>query len=131
MKARSGRVLVVDDEAHVRQMLGDFLMAQGYEVAAVATGAQALKEVASLQPDVIMLDMMMPGLSGADVLDALRRDGITVPVILITGHQVIVREGFFAVLTKPFHVRRLGEVVAAAIAQGRTSSAALGDDEQA
>ena len=122
MNVASGRVLVVDDEAHVRQMLSDFLIAQGYEVAAVATGMQALEQVASLQPDVIMLDMMMPGLAGADVLNALRRSGVTVPVIQITGHQVTVRDGFFAVLTKPFHLRRLGEVVAAAIAQGRTSS---------
>jgi CheY-like chemotaxis protein len=104
-------------------MLSDFLVAQGYEVATVTTGAQALDQVASLQPDLIMVDMVMPGLSGADVLVALRQAGIAVPVILITGHQITVREGFFAVLAKPFHIRRLGEVVAAAVAHGRKPDA--------
>jgi FixJ family two-component response regulator len=68
------------------------------------------------------VDMIMPGLSGLDVLNALRQAGNTVPVILITGHQVIARDGFFAVLTKPFQLRRLGEVVAAAIEHGRPSN---------
>jgi DNA-binding response OmpR family regulator len=99
-----GRVLVVDDDARILEMLSDFLIAQGYEVATVTTGAQALNQVASLHPDVIMVDMVMPGLSGADVLAALRQAGIVVPVILMTGHQITMREGFFAVLAKPFHM---------------------------
>jgi FixJ family two-component response regulator len=64
----------------------------------------------------------MPGLSGIDVLAALRRAGLSVPVILISG-QVIVREGFFGVLSKPFKLRRLAEVVAAAVDHRRTSAA--------
>lgn len=118
-----GRVLVVDDDARILEMLSDFLIAQGYEVATVTTGAQALNQVASLHPDVIMVDMVMPGLSGADVLAALRQAGIVVPVILMTGHQITMREGFFAVLAKPFHMRRLGEVVAAAVAHGKAPDA--------
>ena len=123
MKLTSGRVLIADDEPYVRELLRDFLAGQGYEVTAVATGAEALDAVPTFQPDVILVDMLMPGLSGTDVLDALRQAGVTVPVILISGHQVTVREGFFRVLRKPFNLRTMAEVVAAAVAHGRTSSA--------
>ena len=104
------------------ELLHDFLTGQGYEVIAGATGPQVLAAVSTFQPDVIVVDMVMPGLSGIDVLAALRRAGVTVPVILISG-QIIVREGFFGVLSKPFTFQRLAEVVAAAVDHARTSGA--------
>jgi CheY-like chemotaxis protein len=67
----SGRVLVGDDEPHVRELLRDFLAGLGHEVAKSASGAEALEAVPTFQPDVIIVDMLMPGLSGADVLHAL------------------------------------------------------------
>jgi CheY-like chemotaxis protein len=57
MKPASGRVLIADDEARIREVLHDFLTAQGYDVATVATGAQALDAVPTFQPDVIVVDM--------------------------------------------------------------------------
>lgn len=123
MTAASGRVLIADDGPQIREWLRDFLTSQGYEVAAVATGAQLLDAVPTFQPDVIVVDMVMPGFSGTDVLAALRRGGLTMPVILISGHEITVREGFFGVLSKPFKLRRLAEVVAAAMSHGRSPSA--------
>ena len=119
MKAASGRVLIADDEPHVRELLRDFLAGRGYEVAAAATGGEALAAVPTFRPDVIIVDRLMPGLSGTDVLDALRRAGVTVPVILMSGHHDTVPEGFFGVLRKPFNLPRLAEVVAAALGHGR------------
>lgn len=119
----AGRVLIADDEPHVRQMLRDFLTGQGYDVAAVATGAQMLDTAPSFQPNVILVDMLMPDLSGRDVLDALRRAGVTVPLILMSGDPDIVGEGFFGVLRKPFNLRAMAELVAAAMAHGRSFSA--------
>ena len=87
------RVLIVDDEPHVREVLRDFLTRVGDEVATAETGAAALEAVPTFQPDVILLDMVMPGMSGADVLDALRRAGLTVPVILISGQPITPPEG--------------------------------------
>ena len=104
-------------------MLRDFLGGKGYEVATAATGGQALDAVPTFQPDVILIDMLMPDLSGTQVLDALRRAGVTVPVILMSGHQASAREGFFGVLMKPFNLRSLAEVVAAAMGHGRTPPA--------
>ena len=123
MTAASGRVLIADDGPQIREWLRDFLTSQGYEVAAVATGAQLLDAVPTFQPDVIVVDMVMPGFSGTDVLAALRRGGLTMPVILISGHEITMREGFFGVLSKPFKLRRLAEVVAAAMSHGRSPGA--------
>jgi len=113
------RLLIADDEPHVRELLRDFLAGQGYEVVTVATGRQVLDTVPTFQPDVILVDMIMPGLSGTDVLDAVRQRGVTVPVILISGNRVPTCEGFFGVLTKPFDLRRLADLVAAAAASAR------------
>jgi DNA-binding response OmpR family regulator len=123
MKPASGRVLIADDGPKIREWLRDFLTSQGYEVAAVATGAQLLDAVPTFQPHVIVLDMVLPDQSGTDVLAALRRGGLTMPVILISGHEITVRAGFFGVLQKPFKLRRLAEVVAAAISHGWTPGA--------
>ena len=114
----AGRVLIVEDDPHVRGMLREFLAGRGYEVATAATGGQAIDAVPTFQPDVILIDRLMPGLSGTDVLDALRQAGVTVPVILISGHQSTVRKGFFGVLRKPFNLLAMAELVAAAVAHG-------------
>ena len=115
-------MLIADDEAHVREVLRHFLTREGYLVSTVQDGREALDAVTTFQPEVILVDMVMPGLSAIDVLAALRRGGVTVPVVLISG-QVIVREGFFGVLSKPFEFRRVAELVAAAVDHGRTSGA--------
>jgi DNA-binding NtrC family response regulator len=119
-QARSGRVLIADDDPPLLELLDIFLTGQGYVVATVATGAQVLHAVPTFKPDVILVDMLMPGLSGTDVLDALRRAGVTMPVILMSGHQATAREGFFGVLQKPFKLQGLADVVASAMDHGRT-----------
>jgi CheY-like chemotaxis protein len=118
------RILIADDEAHVREVLRHFLTREGYLVSAVEDGRGVLDTVSTFQPDVIVVDMVMPGLTGADVLTALRRAGVTVPMILISAYDVVVREGFFAVLTKPFNLRALADTVAAAVHQGRARTGA-------
>jgi len=75
IKPPAGRVLIADDDRSLLELLQDFLTGQGYEVAAVETGAQVLDAMPTFHPDAIVLD-----LSGADVLAALRRSGLTVPV---------------------------------------------------
>lgn len=123
MKPSAGLVLIADDEPHIRELLRDFLTGEGYAVVMVATGAEAIAAMPTVQPDVILLDMLMPGLSGRDVLDALRLAGVTVPAILISGTPRLVEEGFFRVLRKPFNLRAVGDAVAAAVNHRRGSSA--------
>jgi CheY-like chemotaxis protein len=85
--APQGRVLIADDVPEVVQLLRDFLTEQGYEVHTATTGIEVLNAVVPFQPDVILLDMQMPRLSGMNVLDELRRAGLTVPVILISARR--------------------------------------------
>jgi CheY-like chemotaxis protein len=118
------RILIADDEAHVREVLRHFLTREGYIVSAVEDGRGVLDTVSTFQPNVIVVDLVMPGLTGADVLTALRRAGVTIPMILISAYDVVGREGFFAVLTKPFNLRALADTVAAAVDQGRATTGA-------
>ena len=116
-----GRVMVIDDERLVRDLLAEFLAGEDFDVARFASGAEALAAVSTFQPDVILVDMLMPGMSGNNVLDALRRDGVTVPVILLSGTPSHADEGFFQVLMKPFELRALADAVAAALTHRRHS----------
>jgi class 3 adenylate cyclase/CheY-like chemotaxis protein len=80
------KVLVVDDTPHNVKLLADLLGAKGYAVATAINGEEALAKVASEAPDLILLDVMMPGLSGYDVCRRLRDDPATalLPIVLVT-----------------------------------------------
>ena len=88
----------------VVQFLDDFLTERGYEVQTAATGIEALNRVVPFQPDVILLDMQMPGITGMAVLDAVRRAGLNTPVIAISAVPPAATEGFFALIRKPFEL---------------------------
>jgi CheY-like chemotaxis protein len=119
MTTPRARILIADDVPEVLQLLRDFLTEQGYDVQTATTGLEALNAVVTFQPEVILLDMQMPGLSGMKVLDDLRRAGLTVPVILISAHPPKAREGFFAIFKKPFDLDTIARTVAAAVRQTR------------
>jgi CheY-like chemotaxis protein len=81
-----GLVLVVDDEEQNRTLLHDPLEARGYEIEEAENGAQALQKIAARPPDVILLDLMMPGMDGFEVCRRLRRDTKTahIPILMVT-----------------------------------------------
>ncbi|MGV1005588.1 MAG: response regulator transcription factor [Candidatus Nanopelagicales bacterium] len=103
-------ILVVDDEESVRAMLRDTLMVEGYDVIEAADGPEALEKYATEHPDGLILDIMMPRMSGIDVLREIRArpDGADLPVILLTaaGDDETTWDGWAAgascYLTKPF-----------------------------
>lgn len=80
------RVLVVDDDADTLSGLGDFLRTRGHEVRAARHGAAALSISSSWEPEIILLDFLMPGLSGAEVLRVLNDFPSSSSVIVISGH---------------------------------------------
>ena len=86
-RGRPARVLIVDDERQNRQLLEIMLEPDGFVVLTAATGADALALVAREPPDVILLDVMMPGMDGYQVAAALKGAAATrhIPVILLTG----------------------------------------------
>jgi class 3 adenylate cyclase/CheY-like chemotaxis protein len=84
--ARAAKVLVVDDTPHNVKLLVDLLAIRGYAVATATNGEEALASVAADMPDLVLLDIMMPGLSGYDVCRRMRADAATalLPVVLVT-----------------------------------------------
>jgi CheY-like chemotaxis protein len=122
MPSSLGRVLVVEDEPRVGAMLRDVLIELGYSVELAVGGAEALQLVPVFEPDVVLLDLMMPEMSGLEVLDHLRRDRPTIRVVIMSGNEDVevahatLRDGAFDYLGKPFSIDVLARVVAAAVA---------------
>ncbi|HZT53516.1 MAG TPA: response regulator, partial [Gaiellaceae bacterium] len=85
MKAPTGtRVLVVDDEPAVREALRRALTLEGYEVELAGDGAEALRSIAVSEPDVVVLDVLMPEVDGLAACRRLRDSGSRVPVLMLT-----------------------------------------------
>ncbi|HVM25516.1 MAG TPA: response regulator transcription factor [Candidatus Limnocylindrales bacterium] len=78
------RLLLVEDDATLRQALAFNLTREGYEVASAGDGESALEAARSERLDLILLDVMLPGMSGVEVLRVLRREGVTTPVIILS-----------------------------------------------
>ncbi|HEV7558885.1 MAG TPA: response regulator [Kofleriaceae bacterium] len=122
---KEGRVLVVDDEPMVRDTLGQVLTDEGYVVDVAVDGAQALDRVHAAKPNVILLDLMMPGMNGRQFLQQLRGDPdyASVPVLIMTAvHGMSVNLatiGASEVVEKPFNVDDLLNKVALAVYRSR------------
>jgi DNA-binding response OmpR family regulator len=106
------RVLVVDDEANIREVLSQYLALDGYVVAQAADGAEALRLAQSAPPDLIILDLMLPGIDGLEVCRRLRASS-AVPILMLTARsdEADKIEGFRAgsddYVTKPFSPREV------------------------
>jgi len=114
---------VVDDEPRVGAMLRDILVELGYVVELAGRGAEALQLVPVFEPDVVLLDLLMPEMPGVEVLDHLRRDRPTLPVVIMSGNEDVevaratLRAGAFDYLGKPVSLEAIARVVAAAVAR--------------
>jgi two-component system OmpR family response regulator len=85
--APEARLLVVDDEPNIRELLSASLRYAGFEVATAADGQQALAMAATFRPDLLVLDVMMPGLDGFGVVRRLRESGRHTPVVFLTARD--------------------------------------------
>jgi DNA-binding response OmpR family regulator len=125
---KEGRVLVVDDEPMVREMLGQELTGAGYVVDLAVDGETALERVHAARPDAILLDLMMPGMNGRQFLQALRAEPAYahIPVIIMTavlGLEVnLATLGASEVVEKPFDIDDLLNKVALAVYRSRESN---------
>jgi two-component system, OmpR family, alkaline phosphatase synthesis response regulator PhoP len=114
------KILVVDDEPSILNMLTSYLKAEGYEVFTASDGPTALKAAKAYQPDIMVLDLMLPGLDGLEVLSRLRRES-NVYVILLTARTeetdkiVGLSVGADDYVTKPFSPRELTARIKAAL----------------
>jgi DNA-binding response OmpR family regulator len=109
------RILVADDEPHIREVVRAYLEREGYEVVEAADGETALEHGRNAGLDLLVLDVMLPGRSGFDVLRALRSEGSSVGVLMLTARDDVIDRvaglelGADDYVTKPFEPR---EVVA-------------------
>jgi len=107
------KILVVDDEPNIRETISDILKDTGYEVVTVADGDQACQVVGKEDFDTVILDVMLPGKGGLEVLEYMHQEFPILPVVVISGHGNIkmaveaMRKGAYDFIEKPLSIERI------------------------
>lgn len=117
------RILLIEDEANIAEAIRFLLTRDGYEVELRRDGREALAAVAELAPELVVLDLMLPGLSGLEILTAIRSDPATasLPVLMLTAkgqgrdREAAQRAGVSAFMAKPFDNTEMRAAVRALI----------------
>ncbi len=110
---RRKTVLMIEDDPGIRAMVGEVCRREGYEVVESASGRQGVQAAVSSAPDVVLLDWVLPDISGIEVCRELRRQAVTCPIIMVTGRSATVDKvvglevGADDYITKPFDAREL------------------------
>ncbi len=127
--AQPTRVLVVDDEEMMRELVSAMLEMEGHEVGVAEDGAAALQAIAARRPDLVLLDLNMPGMTGWQVIDRLKDHPSPPPVIAMSGmgteeppELTAVRKYVFGYLPKPFTHEQLVKTSARALEASRAQS---------
>ena len=122
-------ILVVEDDRNISQLLQLYLKKEGYTVRAAYDGGEAVKLFEETQPDLVLLDLMLPVLDGWGVCRAIRQQGDT-PIIMLTAKGEVddkvlgLRQGAADYITKPFEMREVIARVEAVLRRGGTAPAA-------
>ena len=101
-------VHLVDDDDSVRRSVGFMLKTSGHQVESYSSGAELLKQAKALDAGCILLDIRMPGMDGLEVQETLRQQGVTLPIIIMTGHGDVplsvraMKAGAIDFIEKPF-----------------------------
>jgi two-component system alkaline phosphatase synthesis response regulator PhoP len=128
------RILVVEDEKDIAELIAHYLTRAGHEIESVGSGSAAVTKVKAAPPDLIVLDLMLPGMDGLLVCQALRADAATaaVPIIMLTARAEEAERiaglelGADDYVTKPFSPRELTARVAALLRRVQRAPAASG-----
>ncbi len=117
-----GKVLVVDDEPEVREVLQEFLSGRGYEVTVAENGLAALAALEAQRPDLVLLDVAMPGMDGVETLRRIVELQPPIPVIMVTANADIgvtsklLALGAVDYIPKPFDLDYLDQAVSIQVA---------------
>jgi CheY-like chemotaxis protein len=123
MASNQQKILIVEDEADTAEMLAEMVRLSGYQVECTYSGKTAISMLTNLKPDLVLLDIVMPGISGLDVLNFMRYDPrlISIPVIIISSNslpsdkQICMDAGASEYLTKPVSYTDLKEAIEKAL----------------
>jgi len=119
-------VLTVDDSLMIRKFISFALASEGYNVSEAADGGEAIEMVRAAPPDCMVLDLLMPEVDGIEVLETLRRDNVSIPVIVMTAdiqestQKRCLDLGAFCVLNKPPKGDELCSAIREALASAQT-----------
>jgi DNA-binding response OmpR family regulator len=111
------KILVIDDEPGIRDLLDTLLSEKGHDVILADTGEKGLEVFRRARPDVVVLDLKMPGMDGLTVLQQVRRDNPKQPVIILTGagtpesEEQVRKLGVTEYVEKQFSLHLLGEAL--------------------
>lgn len=114
-------IMVIDDQPGIRRLLAEVLQEDGYNVTIAANGYEALQKVKEIMPQLILMDMKMPGMDGLETFRELKKIGKAQRVIMMTayGELELVKEamslGAYKYITKPFDINVIKTIVAEAL----------------
>lgn len=118
---RNARILVVEDDALIRDAVDVILSQIGHQVTAVGTAELALAQIGRVYPHLILLDVKLPRMSGVDLLRAIRKEGYRAPVLMLTGDRSaatvrdVMANGGNGYILKPFEPAQLVRRVTASL----------------
>ncbi len=111
------KILIAEDDALSMKIMEWCLKKEGYEVICTIDGIEAMEKINFHQPDLILVDIMLPYFSGLEILSKVKQNGITAPVIVISamGQQDVIDEalklGAYGYISKPFNMNELGSYI--------------------
>jgi len=117
MKETIKKILIVDDDEELRANLSEILKGSGYGTAETSSGKEAIEKTASEDFDVVLLDLMMPGMSGIDVLNEIKKINPGIRVVMITAFATVenavtaIKKGASDYIAKPFRINELLAVI--------------------
>jgi len=129
--SQATRLLLADDDPKLRQFLELELGEEGYAVQSVASGMEALLAIRQAKPELVILDWMLPDLSGVEICQRLRSTGLVVPVLMLTGRDAVADRvealdaGADDYLVKPFSIEELLARLRALARRGTNSESGL------
>jgi len=121
----AGKILVVDDDQEVRMATRDFLASKGHDVTLAEDGVQALKLLATVKPDVVLLDVAMPEMDGMETLRRIVAGYPNLPVIMVTANadieitSKVLQLGAADYVPKPFDLDYLDQAINIQLSAGR------------
>jgi two-component system, OmpR family, alkaline phosphatase synthesis response regulator PhoP len=131
------KILVVEDDPHILRGLEEVLKSDGFEVAVCRRGDQAIESVMTQRPALIVLDVMLPGLSGYDICKQLRAKKVVIPILMLTAKGQEIDKvvgldlGADDYVTKPFGVRELLARIHALLRRTQTQGGEMPSDASA